>query len=327
MDGPESLDVPPIRILVLLLAATLLSASATAEPPLDRPTWTPGDWWTYETNTTLTPGLNLTGEVTSTFQGNAPLAGPGVGAQAYDVLLSGSGAASGTVAASVGQVSVQGSWILTGEERFDPSTLQPVYSLLDLSVNGTYLGQLPFSIRVQNTTTFEILAGDWQYPLAVGSRGSLTLGYNFTQDIHGSLGMDVHDEGTGQWTVGLAMGSPASQVTPAGTFLVYPVTETWPDGSRERSFPSPQAGNDVRTESYGPNGNLSAVTRLVSYRYQALEPSTFLGLTALQWGIGVAVLAAAVVAIVAFRWTRRRRTRRPPEDPSSEETTSGPRGP
>ena len=294
---------------------------------MDRPAWTAGDFWTYRTNTTLTPGLNLTGTATSTVAGIQATAVDGSTVEAFRVVLSGSGTAAGTVSTSSGNVSVQGTWILTGEERFEPTDLHPVYSLLDLSVNGTYLSVVPFSIRVQNTTTFQILADGWAYPLPVGGNGSLKVGYDFVQDVYGIGGTTFHQNGTGQWALEFSLGPPTSVATPAGTFTAYPELETWPDGSSERAWYAPQVGNDVRTETFDAGGNRTSETSLVAYRYQALEAPTFLGLTATEW----VVVGAGVVVVVAAAWlirrSRKKKTSLPPGGKPPGELTSGPRGP
>lgn len=311
-------------LLVLLLA---VSAAAASGASLDRPSWTVGDFWTYRTNTTLTPGLNLTGTATSTMAGTQAMAAGGSTVNALRVVLSGSGTASGTVSTTSGTVSVQGNWIVTGEERFEPTNLHVVYSLLDLSVNGTYLNVVPFSIRVQNTTTFRILTDGWQYPLPAGGNGSLAVGYDFVQDVYGIGGTTFHQNGTGEWTLGFSLGVSTSVVTPAGTFTAYRAVETWPDGSSERSWFAPQVGNDVRTETFDASGNLTSETVLLAYRYQALETPTFLGLTLLGWIAVVATVAVAIVAVLLFRRYRGRKAQSHPGGESPPEVTSGPRGP
>ena len=324
----ESATVLAVRVLALVLAIALVPLAASPPAALDRPTWTPGDSWTYATNTTLTPGLNLTGSVVSTFQGVLPATPTGPTVPAYRIVVSGSGTAAGAVTTSAGAVPVAGTWILTGEQRLETVGLQPVYNLLDLSVNGTYSIGLPYSARVQNTTTFQVLSDDWTYPLDPGASGRVTAAYNFTQDssFAGPVSGSLHDAGTGEWTVDFSIGPPTSVHTPAGTFTAYPVTETWPDGSRELSYAAPLAGNAVATQTYGPDGNLTAVTTLTSYRYQALETPAFLGLTLVQWSVVAAAVAAALVAGFVLR-RRRRKARPKPEDTPDSNLTSGPRGP
>ncbi len=323
----ESDGVRVLRIPAGLLALLLVVAPAAAGASVDRPSWTAGDFWTYRTNTTLTPGLSLTGTATSTVAGTQATAVGGSTVDAFRVTLSGSGTAAGTVSTSSGNVSVQGTWILTGEERFEPANLHPVYSLLDLSVNGTYLSVVPFSLRVQNTTTFRILADGWTYPLPVGGNGSVDVGYDFVQDVYGIGGTTFHENGTGHWALGFSLGPPTSVATPAGTFTAYPEVETWPDGTSERAWYAPQVGNDVRTETFDAEGNRTSETSLVGYRYQALEPPTFLGLALTGWVVvGVAVVAGAAAAGL-IRRSRKKKTPRPPGGEPPGEITSGPRGP
>jgi hypothetical protein len=312
-------------LVVLLLAAVPAAASGAA---VERPSWTTGDFWSYRTNTTLTAGLNLTGTATSTVAGTVPMDVGGTPENAFRVVVSGSGVAAGTVATSSGNVSVRGDWIATGEERFEPTGLHAVYSLLDLSVNGTYQSLVPFSIRVQNTTTFAILSDDWRYPLTVGGNGSVAMAYDFVPDVSGIGGTPFHQNGTGQWTLRFSLGDAVPLATPAGTFTAYPIVETWPDGSSERSWYAPQVGNEVRTETWDAGGNLTSDTALVAYRYQALETPRFLGLTFNEWAAVVAVAAIAVVA--ALLLLRRSRRKKRPSRSGGEappEVTSGPRGP
>lgn len=314
-----------VTVLLLMLAVAPSGASAAS---VDRPMWTPGDFWTYRTNTTLTPGLNLTGTATSTVSGTQPTLVGGSVIDALRVVLAGSGTAAGTVSTPSGNVSVQGRWIVTGEERFEPVNRHPVYSLLDLSVNGTYLNLVPFSIRVQNTTTFQVLTDGWTYPWPVGGNGSVSVGYNFTQDVYAIGGGALHRNGTGRWDLGFSLGEPAAVLTSAGPFSAYPLLETWPDGRAERSWYAPSAGNDVRTETFDANGSLTSETTLVAYRYQALETPTFLGLTLLEWAaVVVAVVVAAVAVLLLRRRSRRSKPRPPRGDESPPEVTSGPRGP
>ncbi len=78
-------------------------------------------------------------------------------------------------------------------------------------------------------------------------------------------------------------------------------------------FFAPAAGNSVRTEMYNGTGTEPVATsELVSYRYQALEPARFLGLTTSDWAIVLVVVAAAVVVLSFFLRRQMRRTVPPP---------------
>lgn len=323
--------MPLVRALAVLVALALVGGAGTAAASsVDRPSWTAGDFWTYRTNTTLTPGLNLTGNATSTVTGMQSTAVGGSSVDAYEVVLTGSGVASGVLSTRNGSVSLHGRWILTGEERFEPTSLHPIYSLLDLSVNGTYeYGiPLPFSLRVQNTTTFRILSDGWPYPMVVGTAGNVTEAYNFTQDLYSPFIGHLHESGGGAWTLGFSLSDAVTLATPAGSFPAYPLRMDLPDGTWQLSFFSPAAGNDLRTESHDAGGNLTALTTLVSYRYQAAEPPTFLGLTLVEWAVLLPVVAVAgAIAFLLLRRFRGAKGPPPRGEPGPDEATSGPRGP
>lgn len=297
---------------------------------IDRPTWTPGDFWTYRTNTTLTPGLSLSGEATSTVAGTLPSAVDTSPAGSYRVVLTGSGTATGFVTTQNGSVSIRGRWTLTGEQRFEPDNLRLVYNLVDLSVNGTYgyIVPVPFSLRFQNTTTFHILQPGWRYPVDLGTTGIVAVAYNFSQDVYSPTAGHFHDNGTGQSDLAFRVENMTTVTTATGSFGVFVIREDALDGTVERAFYSPAVGNDARTEGYDAGGNLTSVSTLLAYRYQALEAPTFLGLTAVQWAVVGVVLAAAAVAVtIVLRRSRRRRTLHPEDAAPASEPTSGPRGP
>lgn len=294
-------------VLALLLLAIPERASASE---IRRPAWTAGDFWTYRTNTTLAPGLNLTGVATSTVTGT--LAGPVDGSPmgSYRVVLSGSGTTGGTLTTPNGSVSIQGQWSLTGEEHYEPENLQLVYSLLDLSVNGTYdyLVPLPFSLRFQNTTVLQIVGSPMQYPYTVGTSGSVAVAYNFTQDVSSPMAGTLHENGTGRTNLTWSVDTPAMVSTPAGTFQADRIWEARIDGTRRARWYADSVGNDVRATGFDSAGNQTSDDQLTAYRYQAAETPTFLGLTAVGWALVAVGVGAAAVG--AFLWIRRSRRRR-----------------
>jgi hypothetical protein len=312
----------------LILLSLLAASGSGGAASIVRPSWTAGDFWSYRTNTTVVAGLNLTGTATSTVSGTVAVVNGGAAVDAWRLILTGSGTASGVVSTQSGPISVEGSWIVTGEERLEPTNLHPLYSLLDLSVNGTYGGLFPFSLRFQNTTTYQIVSDAWRYPLVVGAAGNTTVAYNFTQDLYSPILGQFHRNGTGQAGFAFSLGGAVSVATGAGTFQAYPLREDAPDGTWQRFYVSPAVGNDVRTETYDSNGNLTAVETLVAYRYQAAEPPAFLGLALDAWAILAVVVAAVAVAAVLLTWRARRKKTKPTlGTESDEDPTSGPRGP
>ena len=318
-----------VGIVGVVLLLTVAAGSAAAAS-IDRPTWTTGDFWTYRVNNTLTPGFNLSGEVTSTVAGTLSAPSGASPAGAFRIVLTGSGTAAGTISTRNGTLSVQGAWTLIAEEHYEPDNLQLVYSLLDLSVNGTYghLIPLPFSLRFQNTTTFRILTSGWRYPLATGNSGITAVDYNFTQDVYSPEAGSFHENGTGESNLTFLVSDSTSVDVSGGAVTAYPIAEGLLGGGVERGLYAPTVGNDVRIEEYGADGNLTSVSSLVAYRYQAAEPATFLGLTFPQWGLVIAAAVGASIAILLLLRRFRRRTRiLPREGETLTDATSGPRGP
>ena len=299
-------------------------AGSAAATSVDRPSWTAGDFWTYRTSAIPIPGLNLSGTATSTVSGMIPTRSGGRTVDAFRILLTGEGTAMGNVSTRNGTFFVSGTWTLTGEERFEPQNLHPVYSLIDLRVNATV--PIPFYTRVQNTTTYDVLADGWQYPWAVGTSGNVTLRFNTTQDAYNPAG-HAQDNGTGVSTIGFSLAAPVSVNAGAGTFDAFPLLQTYPDGSWQLLYYAPAAGNNVQTEAHDRDGHLTSRDTLVAYRYQALESSSFLGLTAIQWAVVAGIAGVGIAAVFLMCRARREKATRAGRDQPSPESTSGPRGP
>jgi hypothetical protein len=303
----------------LLLAAVLVSAStveAATNVSVDAPSLTVGDTWTYRTNTSLTRSLALEGRVTLTVTGRGLTSVEGHAFDAYTLDVAGKGTASGTVVTRFITAQASGEWHVTGRELVDVRGLKILSTVLDLEANGTLHTNpipLPFLLSVQNTTSYRLDADPWQFPLTVGATTVVSSRMNFSEDFHlvytGFSPPPTHSAGIVWWNVTYGLEASMGIDPPAGHFDAYPIRETFPDGSVTVSFFAPAAGNHARTEAHNRTSTVGTAD-LVSYRYQALEPPTFLGLTSERWAL-VAIVIGVVGAVLIW-WTRRKRKPTPP---------------
>jgi len=306
-----------VRSLVWLALAALLvlpAATATAESTrVEGPALAPGDTWTYRTNTSLATGVALNGLVTLTVTGHAATEVEGRSFDAYILSVTGAGTASGTFALrSGGSTQASGAWTLSGRQIVDARGLKILFSVLDLEANGTiHTNSIPlaFQLSVQNTTSFRIDSDPWQFPLTIGATSQVARQMNFTEDFRlvyfGGGPNPSRTAGVIWWNASYSIEAATSVETPAGHFDAYPIRESEPDGTETVSFFAPVAGNHARTEAR--NGTTQVGTAdLVSYRYQALEPPTFLGLTMDRWAF-VTIGAAATTVLVVWWFCRRRK--------------------
>jgi hypothetical protein len=302
----------------LLLAAVLVSAS-TAEAAMNvsvnAPNLTVGDMWTYRTNTSLTRSFVLEGRVTLSVTGRGLTSVEGHTFDAYTLAVAGSGRASGTVVTRSVSVRASGEWRITGREFVDVRGLKILSTVLDLEANGTLQTTipLPFLLSVQNTTSYRLDADPWQFPLSVGGTAVVSSRMNFSEDFHlvytGFSPPPTHSAGIVWWNVTYGLEAAMGIDPPAGHFDAYPIRATYPDGSVTVSFFAPSAGNHARTEAHNRTSTVGTAD-LVSYRYQSLEPPTFLGLTSDRWALVAIVIG--VGGVVLIWWTRRKRKPTPP---------------
>jgi len=316
--------VRPAALAVFVLAiSSLAGTTAASNEVVSGPRLTVGDFWTYHTNTSLAAGFFLDGEITLGVSSQGPVTIEGASYDAVQMSVTGSGAAAGTFSTHLGLTPASGRWLLTGEESLESAGLKVVSSVLDLEANGTFRTSslpIPFLLSVQNTTTFRFFDDPWRFPAEIGNTSVVTGQMNFSEDSRLFYGFQnqTHTAGRVWWNVSYALETAIAVDSPAGHFDAYRIRETTPDGSYALSYYAPATGNDARTESYNGTSRV-ATNELVSYRYQALEPRRFLGLTASQWGIVGIVTAVASSTTVAV-WIRIRRRSRGPE------TGSPPRG-
>ena len=300
-------------LLAAFLAAVVSAAPAYAQS--DAPILSVGDYWTYRTNSTVAESFSFDGETTFTVLARGPSLIAGSASDVYRVAVRGGGSVTGGASVSGFPVSVSGSWSLNGEEEFEADGLKVTYSFLDLRADGV---AQPFAqkflLHVVNTTIFVIRSDTWRFPIDVGSTGSVTRDFNTTEEgliRYGSAADTWSSNGTGRHTVDYVVESLEPISVAAGTYDAYRVNETWPDGRHAVSHFAPVAGNDLLVESYNASDERVARSELKSFRYQALEPARFLGLSADLWAAVGA--GAAVSGLLAWSIHRRRRPRSPPE--------------
>lgn len=310
------LQVAALALLTVLLATAGPRAAGGADAPAIRV----GDAWTYETDTTFEEGFRLDGRATFTVDARRTVTVERTDhADALLIQAQGEGTIGGSVPLNGGRVPVSGTWDLVGEQVLESDGLKIVSSFLELAAQGvTQPFHQPFTLRVRNLTTFAILDDSWRFPVDVGDEGSVRSRANGTEEItfrYLSFENTTNTNGTEERTLLYRVEGRSDVDTIAGRFDAYEIRETWPDGRYDLLFFSPTVGNNVRTVSFNETGEEVATTTLVSYRYQALEPPTFLGLTAGGWTIALAVAAAGSAAAVWILHHRRARRGPPPPRP------------
>ncbi|MGI0149388.1 MAG: hypothetical protein ACREDF_07650 [Thermoplasmata archaeon] len=295
-------------VLVVLLAPIALASNGNVT--VEGPRLTAGDYWAYRTNTSLESGLFLEGRVTLTVMDRAPTLVEGTLYDAYEMSVSGAGTAAGMVEDEMGSTTASGSWVLTGREVVDVGGLTVLSRVFDLEANGTlHTAPFPlsFALRAQNTTAYRIQGDAWRFPLQVGHSSIVPSQMNFSEDFGLFLGLPttpIHSAGLVWWNVTHTLQAPTGLQTPTGQFEAYPIRESYPDGTYTLFFYAPAAGNHARTETHNETSEVSR-SELVAYRYQALEPARFLGLTLGDWVI--AAVSVGVVAAGLLWWRRRKR--------------------
>ncbi|HYS73806.1 MAG TPA: hypothetical protein VEO96_07495 [Thermoplasmata archaeon] len=305
-----------LGVLLLLALAPVAAQDGTVNAPL----LTPRDTWTYRTNTSLAADFFLDGKVTLTVKDRGTFTVEGTPYDAYRIDVSGSGIAAGNLTSDLVSAPASGAWVLTAEETIETKGMKTIASVLDLEANGTLHTipiPFPFHLRVQNTSAYRLVDDPWLFPLSVGATGVVRTELNFTEDFGISIGFPtppIHSTGLAWTNLTYTLEAQAVVDTPAGHFDAFRIRRAFPDGTYDRQFFAPAAGNNARTEMYNGTGTEPiATTELVSYRYQALEPARFVGLTTSDWAIVLVVVAAAVVVMIVLR----QRLRRPVPPPGT----------
>ncbi len=292
------------RPSVWLLAILLLVVSTTSgsAAPLEKPQYTRGDSWTYETHLAESFGLSFEGNTTITAGDVVPMTVQGTSYETLEISLSGGGAFAGDLP-FLGRV--DGTWTLTGVDHWETGGWNSVRSFLRLTAEGTFPGPtpIPFTFEIVNETTRRVTGDTFPWPIQDAASGETRAHWNVSQNItfeaQGSPpGWDHTWIDADLVTTHERVG--AERVTvPAGSFDTDRIAEVGPEGGHRERWFSGRVGADVREYDYNRTGGRVASTELVRYRYAAGTPAP-----AFPWVFAVLaglVAAIAILALVAFR--------------------------
>ena len=267
-------------ILIVSMIAIVFALPALALPvraSLEAPTWSIGDFWTY----------NLTGTA-------SPLPGS-TGTLRYEVLGSESVTVSGTSYASYHSrlwfnlTSGSTTTSLLGDVWFRRSDLSPVKLTFTATIGSN-------SVTVTNTYNPPI---EIHWPLTANAQWSTTTVVTSVTEVTGRPAQTM----SSTMTETIRVEAEQQQTVPAGTFTVTPLLETEARGSYSWSYWSRVAGNMVKEKAYDTSGAEQGGLELSSYRHAvpAAGPANILGLPPELWAVIVLVIAIAVLAAVAIR--------------------------
>lgn len=315
--------------ILLLLSGVV---RAPLGPTMDAPAWSVGDFWEYSFNTTFEGTVSLDGQARADVLSVRNVTVAGVPQDVYVIDTLGSGLLDGVFVSELGTIPAHGIWNLTGEQFITAASRKIVKGLIDIRAAGDaqvpLFGPRGFTFQWWNSTTNRVEADAWTYPVPLGRAAGVTLNSSWTTGVNFTLAslLTLRDSSADAATYDLTLElvTTESVTVPAGTFEVYVIAETWPDGSREEFDYAPAAGNNARTVMYNESGGEVSRTELLAFRYQATEPKPDLVL--LAGLVGGASAAAMALGIVGLRALRRRRAREQEFTPPSlrEPPTSGP---
>ncbi|MEE9236880.1 MAG: hypothetical protein V3U52_03750 [Thermoplasmata archaeon] len=348
-------------LALLVVISILAGSSQTAEGQviIELPSYSEGDFWTYET---LLPSLavlpdgegvgidiELHGNLTIRIEGLEQVDIGGSVREVYNTSQSLDVEARGALAISFGNVTTDatfsGSITLNASIYLDREGLEPLRIVSELKVDlGATVESpgfevtLPVEANGTLAAMMEYTNDNWTFPLGVGQRGEEEFrmtGEGYVQvAAFGNTSESSESLEANGTLLHHAEGEKSLDV-PAGTFgtLVVNSTLELEEGllplailpgaaGYELAYWSSEVGAPVRREMYNDVGELQAELSLTAYRYQSAEFLTVLGLRIIHW-VGIIVAAAVAVAVLVLIMTRQRppvQINIPPETEHKEET-------
>lgn len=279
--------VVALGVGLLLILLSILGASP-AQAAMDKPVWSPGDFWVYNlrSNSSSTP-LNAT--IRMDVVGTEPVAVNGTSYSSYHVraeLRIPFGIFSITIPADL--------WYST-----DTLAMVKLHAVANLSFSGTP-NEIDITISGNPPQTI-------RWPLAQGATWSSSTVVWSTSVANGTVSISSEPLATD-----FVVEADQTITVPAGTFTATPVRQTNAvNASATVNYWSASVGFWIRVSSYNDTGQEGDRMELSSFRYQGggwlgYLNMTFFGFPLLYWLIGVVALLV-IVALLARRRKRRRR--------------------
>ena len=337
-------------ILLLVFALSIVSAPASGQSSVERPTYTAGDFWAYDLNVlaefefpeNTTATFDLSGNSTLTIQGSEMRNIRGEVRSVYRATHALRIGATGSVSIDLfGSVTnATFSALISADETayLDTEGLEVWERHTEFALNvSVELEVSPgvFSISTEANGTIEMAmnytTNTWSFPLTVGQTGEEAFNatgtsffrspvYNITDPLnvtYDSISAPIAFNATTSFE---ALREETITV-PAGTFTTVVVAST--PGTAETPIPtnisalaywSGAVGAPVRYAATNETGEEQVEFVLTSYRYQVAESLSILGLdiaVAIPLLVGIAIVAIILTIVLG----RRRRTAMPPPPP------------
>ena len=310
--SPRHFDIRPsgkLRawgvVLISLSVFVLLAVAAPARASTALPTWSAGDYWSYDLTANAAPFGSSSGKWRMDVIGTDSLTIEGTTFNAFHV--------KDNVSMTVTYGSSTMTITLKGDSWYRASDLAQARQTVAFSFGGAS----------STTTTTNIPPPAYQWPLTAGASWSQS--YEIKTFLnYGSLTGTTFANVTKTVTVA----ADTSITVPAGTFTVSPVTESG-GGNTTTSAWSEKAGNSVERDSTGPTGASVESMKLNSYHYGpgSSVGGLFLGLDSTMLALSI-IVAAAVIAVAAVGMRRRsRRKQQVPPPAMVQDTPASPPGP
>ncbi len=316
-------------VVLFVVTAAVLAASAPSRAALHKPTYAAGDHWVYILDASLStfPGFNasqgtfqfgLIGFVYVNVIGPVNVLAGNASIPAIRVDSRATGYLNGTVPVpgGVGTAQLTGTFETSSTEFWEDQSYLPIQShgtsSYDADVTFIVTTKLVANLRVDATTSVTAIP---PFDLEVGQNATANLAshvvLNSTFSAFGRT-MSSQNETNLSSTWHRDVLSLENVTVEAGTFSAYKLNQTlagFPGipaglsgGGNETALFSNDVGFYVKRVAY-ENGTPAGEIRLRSYSYGAGPPS---GLSAIQLLLIIAVPAAIVLLLVLLLWRRRK---------------------